>query len=286
MAGADGKLTMLDHLVAVAPLINAFTIEDVGVFITDREKVLRYIPAQTLDLGIKEGEPVRPTTAAAQAMKKKDRVVVEVGKEVYGVPYVAVGLPILDADGQVIGAIGISQSTERKNRLQEIADRLLGAIKTISGTIQQIAAEAQELAATGEELSALSHQTTARVRQTDEIVSVIQKIADQTNLIGLNAAIEAARVGVHGRGFTVVAEEVRKLAGSSAKSSKDIQEILANTRGAVEQIVGAVSEVVQVANHQAQVLGQVAPELESLEALVDKLMDMAAELTADIYKRE
>ncbi|KKM12028.1 hypothetical protein SY88_05710 [Clostridiales bacterium PH28_bin88] len=273
---------MLDHLLAVAHLINAFTVEDVGVFITDREKVLRYIPAKTLDLRIREGEPVPPATAAAQAMRKKDRVVVEVGKEVYGIPYVAVGLPILDANQEVIGAIGISQSTERKNRLQEIADRLFSAIKTLTGTVQQIAAEAQELAATGEELSALSDETSVRVKETDSIVSVIQKIADQTNLIGLNAAIEAARVGVHGRGFTVVAEEVRKLAGSTAKSSKDIQDIIARTRAGVEQIVLAVSEVVQVANHQAGVLGEMTPELEALEALADRLLGMAGELTAEV----
>jgi dipeptidase len=271
---------MLDHLLAVAPLINGFSFDDVGVFITDREKALRYIPAKTLDLRIREGEPVRPATAAAQAMRKKDRVIVEVDKEVFGIQYVAIGLPVFNANQEVIGAISISQSTEKQGRLQEIADRLLSTIKPIADTVQRIATDAQELAATGEGLLALSTETSTRVKETDSIVSVIQKIAAQTNLIGLNAAIEAARVGVHGRGFTVVAEEVRKLSGATANSSKEIHDIIAGTREGVEQIVQAVSEVVQVANHQAGVLVDATPELEALKALADRLLKIAGELTA------
>lgn len=280
MAGAEKNVTMLDHLLAVAPLINGFSFDDVGVFITDREKALLYIPAKGLDLRIREGDPVPPATAAAQAMREKDRVVVEVGKEVFGIQYVAIGLPVFNANQEVIGAISISQSTERQGRLQEIADRLFSAIKPIADTVQRITVEAQNLAATGEKLLALSTETSIRVKETDSIVSVIQKIAAQTNLIGLNAAIEAARVGVHGRGFTVVAEEVRKLSGATANSSKEIHDIIAGTREGVEQIVQAVSEVVQVANHQAGVLVDATPELEALKALADRLLKIAGELTA------
>jgi uncharacterized protein YoxC len=273
---------MLDHLLAVAPLINAFSFDDVGVLITDREKALRYFPAKTLDLHIKEGAHLPPATAAAQAMRKKERVVVEVAKEVYGIPYMAVGLPILDAKQELIGAISISQSTEKQKQLQEIADKLFSTLKPIADTVQRISTEAQELAATGEELLALSTETSARVKETDSIVAAIQKIASQTNLIGLNAAIEAARVGgVHGRGFTVVAEEVRKLASATANSSKEIQDIVTRTRDGVEQIVVAVSEVVQVANHQAGMLTDVTPDLAAMKSLADRLQNIAGKLTAN-----
>jgi methyl-accepting chemotaxis protein len=81
-----------------------------------------------------------------------------------------------------------------------------------------------------------------RSNQIGAIVKVINEIAERTNLLSLNAAIEAARAGDHGKGFAVVADEVRKLADRSAKSAEEITELVRTVQDAVSQAVAAMSE--------------------------------------------
>jgi len=80
-----------------------------------------------------------------------------------------------------------------------------------------------------------------RTRQVDQIISQITAISDQTNLLALNAAIEVARAGEHGRGFTVVANEVRKLSERAADSAKEIGEIISSIRIEAENTASSIS---------------------------------------------
>jgi methyl-accepting chemotaxis protein len=113
-----------------------------------------------------------------------------------------------------------------------------------------------------------------------EIVSVIDDIADQTNLLALNAAIEAARAGEQGRGFAVVADEVRKLAERTTRATKEIagmiKSIQADTRGAVESMERGTKEV----DRGIALAENAGVSLHEIVAMIQTLSDMVSQIAA------
>jgi methyl-accepting chemotaxis protein len=140
--------------------------------------------------------------------------------------------------------------------------------KVVQDTIQGMQAIAEAVNAGAKSVQELGR----RGEQIGEIIKVINDIADQTNLLALNAAIEAARAGEHGRGFAVVADEVRKLADRTTKATEEIaqsiQAIQQETLGAVDRMNTGTAQV-QAGVTRATKAG------ESLNAIVTSARDVA-----------
>lgn len=172
------------------------------------------------------------------------------------------------------------RTVEISNRASETAVKGSQVVDHAVQSIQRIAVKVQQSAKTVASLG-------IRSEQIGNIVGTIEDIADQTNLLALNAAIEAARAGEQGRGFAVVADEVRALAERTTKATREIGEMIKaiqkETQSAVEAMEEGVQEVergTQDASRSGQALEEIMSQVGDLTSQINQIATAAEQQTA------
>ncbi len=171
---------------------------------------------------------------------------------------------------EITAEIGLSvrDANESKENILRASENL----NEVTQEITQLTAEVQTTAETEAEMASKIEQLSADADQVKDVLIVISDIADQTNLLALNAAIEAARAGEHGRGFAVVADEVRKLAERTQKSLVEIQ-------ATINVIVQAIMDAGEQMNKNSKNIQDLANISSEVEGKISITVDIMKEAT-------
>ncbi|MGI6713341.1 MAG: methyl-accepting chemotaxis protein [Bacillota bacterium] len=167
---------------------------------------------------------------------------------------------------------------QKAEELSVIGDKLMNTIQQVCSSVEKVAVSAESVAMRSAELTESASEAEKHIGETGEVLSFIKTVAQQTKLLGLNAAIEAARAGEYGRGFTVVAEEVRKLAENSTTSVERIAPILANIEKTIKIITAGVVQAGELTQKQASATQEVSTSIQEIEQMAESLAKLANNL--------
>ncbi|MBO4781535.1 MAG: PAS domain-containing protein, partial [Lachnospiraceae bacterium] len=164
------------------------------------------------------------------------------------------------------------------NEMSPSIESLRKGIQEISQTVDMASAQMTEVANRQKEVTEAANGIERSVKDSKTILNSIEGIASQTNLLSLNASIEAARVGDAGRGFAVVAKNVRELADSTKKTTEHIAEILNGMNDSVSDIQVKVKQIDESVEAEKKEMDVIDATIQQLYASADEIAGMAAEL--------
>lgn len=161
--------------------------------------------------------------------------------------------------------VSIGHVADNAEEATQLAQSASAAAVDGKTRVECVSSDINAAAATSRSSAALVQRLTERTHQIGSIVSVIRDVADQTNLLALNAAIEAARAGEQGRGFAVVADEVRKLAERTAKATAEITEMIESIRVGTGDVVNTMGDSARKVDESVESAAKAAAVLDDID---------------------
>jgi len=252
--------------------------ESCALGLSDREKFIATLNGTEFQMPIKAGDPVKEGTASSIVMQEGREITKLVDKKVFGVPYIARSIPIKDEKGMVIGVLSIADPITLQEELNELTNKITHDLELLESSTANVAATTQEFTATVSNLAQSTEGIRVNMAVMDSILHLIREVSDQTHLLGLNAAIEAARAGESGRGFNVVAEEIRKLATQTKDSLKKINQEMKKVMELFGVIAVNAQQIAAVSEEQAATTGEIGEATHDLKEESQRLLKLSQKL--------
>ena len=265
IAAGDGDLTQrlnedgTNELARLGKAFNKFVVKIQDVIIDVGNST------ETLSLSADEMSSIAQSTRMSVDQQKS------------GVEQVAAAINEMSASVQEVAintgdaANSAMEADDQAKQINVIVDDTIKSVSKLAGEVEQI----------GSVINELQNQT----QNIDTVLDVIKGIAEQTNLLALNAAIEAARAGEQGRGFAVVADEVRTLASRTQESTTEIQEIIESLQSGANSAVEAMKSGREEAEVTLQKAGEAGSSLVNITRAIESISSMNTQIATSAQEQ-
>ncbi len=260
------------------PCINELFNKEVSFLLTDKEKIIKMIRNEVEgDGNYGEGDKLPHDIPAYLCMQQGKLVVKNLSKEYFGVALKAAATPIRNKDGQIIGSVAIGKR-DWGDDIKSHSQTFVQSFGEISKVIDNVASGIQDVAKSSNDILNEINTTNEDMKKTDEIINFVQNVSKQTNLLGLNAAIEAVRAGEMGKGFSVVANEIRKLSNSSSESIREINNVLNKLKSSIESVTNNIYENNKMFETQAASVEEINSSINELNNTAQMIKEIGEKL--------
>ncbi len=266
---------LLEAFIKVAPYLNNLVQDDITIGIYDTEKLLMNVPGKSFSLNVTPGDPLAEGDIITEAVRRNEAKAAMVPKELFGFPLIARAIPLHDENGRVIGGVGLGTSLEKANQLYEMAESFSAIVEETAASIEEISTSVSQLSEQVTEVSSQISQVSNSAEEIGNISTVVKGISDQSNLLGLNAAIEAARAGDSGKGFSVVANEIRKLATNSKDNVGQINDITKTIQNLIKDLGNAFNNINKLTDTQAGSIQEFSATMQEMSKTAQELAELA-----------
>lgn len=273
----SNEKAILQSVVAIAPYIPLFIDEPVSVAVTNTYGFIYNQPCAEIPVSCEIGAPFPAEATPLMVIESGERRVREVPAHVYGVPFMSYAIPLRE-DGDVVGCLMIAKSVEKIRSAKDAISSLSQEVEQVVCAVNEITEGVQVASASNQMVYGLMDNLLSEMKRMNEILSAINKISNSTRILGLNASIEAARAGMAGKGFSVVAQEIERLSSNTTESAQTIGTMLAGIETQVNDMSEKSKEATDAFTQQAASLQEIAATIQNLNADVKVIESYIKEL--------